>query len=225
MCANAQLPTSKTKPVSAPKQKLLLSVSKTAPVLLLHGFMQHASTWQCVAGALSETRDVYALELPTNPYVANVLHWRRRCTSGVPITEAFELGSQRVSCESEAEEQPVNNQCTLDAMSSACMRIAATLPQKPIVVGYSMGGRVAVNALVNSGAARFAHTCEALVLESAGLGSENGSAQKRAAANSNAIATRLRTCASLAAFVDWWEGLPLFQTQQRLAHEIGRAHV
>ena len=220
MCANTQLPTSKTKPVNAPKQKLLLSVSKTAPVLLLHGFMQHASTWQCVAESLSKTRDVYALEFPTKPRVAHVLHWRRRCTSGVPITEVFELSSQAIGCDSEAGEQPVNNQCTLDAMSNACMHIAATLPQKPIVVGYSMGGRVAVNALVNSSAARFAHTCEALVLESAGLGPENESAQKRAAANSNAIATRLRTCASLAAFVDWWEGLPLFQTQQKLAHAV-----
>lgn len=197
-----------------------LNVSKTAPVLLLHGFMQHASTWHGVASTFSKTRDVYALELPSKPHFAHVLHWRRGCDSSAPTTEVFELSNQTANRENETGEQPVNNQCTLDAMSSACMYIAATLPQKPIVVGYSMGGRVAVNALVNSGAAHFVRTCEALVLESAGLGPENERARKCAAANSNAIAAHLRTCASLAEFVDWWECLPLFQTQQRLAHAV-----
>lgn len=87
----------------------------------------------------------------------------------------------------------------------------------PVVVGYSMGGRVALSALVEAPEA-FADCVGGLVLESAGLGPATEEERARAARTDAARAAHVRE-AGVAAFMDEWERLPLFASQERLSPE------
>lgn len=101
----------------------------------------------------------------------------------------------------------------------------------PVLVGYSMGGRIAAETLVR-------HGCEAtsgerqspaaplplagLVLESAGLGPCD-EAERALLADRNAVwAQRLRD-EDVEPFMDWWETLPLFASQRALSSEARAA--
>jgi len=89
--------------------------------------------------------------------------------------------------------------------------------QSVSLVGYSLGGRIA--ALY---ASRYPENVSALILESAGLGSKNDDARTaRAEKTARMIAELDRSIAldpthPLAAFLDYWEALPLFATQAEL---------
>jgi 2-succinyl-6-hydroxy-2,4-cyclohexadiene-1-carboxylate synthase len=87
----------------------------------------------------------------------------------------------------------------------------------PVVLGYSMGGRLALYAALEHPSA-FA----ALVLESAspGLKTEAERAERRAA--DERLAVMLETD-GLAVFVEHWERLPLFASQARIAPEARAA--
>lgn len=85
------------------------------------------------------------------------------------------------------------------------------------LVGYSMGGRIALSC------ARLSpNTLGALVLESSGLGPENDQERRLAAARNAQMLERLRT-QGLEAFVSWWEELPLFASQRSLPAETRNA--
>lgn len=102
----------------------------------------------------------------------------------------------------------------LDAQAEALLAFLAEIPGRPAVVGYSMGGRVALAAATREPRA-FTAGARALVLEAAGLGpaspEERGAATARDAAN----AAKLRA-SGVPAFMDVWERLPLFATQRDL---------
>ena len=85
-------------------------------------------------------------------------------------------------------------------------------------MGYSLGGRIA--ALY---ASCYPENVSALILESAGSGSKNSMmrARRRAEKTARMIAELDRSIAldpthPLAAFLDYWEALPLFATQAEL---------
>lgn len=85
------------------------------------------------------------------------------------------------------------------------------------VLGYSMGGRVALR-LALAAPERVA----ALVLESASPGIEDARERARRARSDHELAARLERD-GLEAFVDYWEGLPLFASQRRLPASERRA--
>lgn len=134
------------------------------------------------------------------------------------------------------------------------------------LVGYSMGGRIALETLVRFGGfgvcgggptgnlSAVSDVCEgadgsvsnlsadgaprvsadfvsaatplplaALVLEGAGLGPRSAAERETLAQRNAAWAHDLRE-GGVEAFMDWWEALPLFATQQALSHEA-RARV
>lgn len=107
----------------------------------------------------------------------------------------------------------------------ACFTLEATLdlldraqgPDPAPLVGYSMGGRVAL-AYALSRPRRVTR----LVLESASPGL--ASAEERAArrASDEALALRLES-RGIEAFVDEWEALPLFESQRALPDEVRSA--
>lgn len=82
------------------------------------------------------------------------------------------------------------------------------------LVGYSMGGRMAL-----AYAATFPHQVGRLVLESAspGLATEAGRIQRRASDDALAAGLVER---GIEAFVDLWEGLPLFESQGSLSAHL-----
>lgn len=164
------------------------------PVILLHGFSQSADSWDQVAPLLACHRTVYALDL--------VGHGG----SAAPA-DSF---SYALQAQGEA------------LLSFAAHAAAENGGRRPAVIGYSMGGRIALSSLVGQPEA-FSRTVSSLVLESAGLGFATDADRACAADRDAANASRLRE-QGLKAFMDAWERLPLFASQRRLPPNV-RSHV
>lgn len=246
----------------------------SAPIVLVHGFAQQASTWDKVALSLSRTGvECFAFELAG--------HGAGACSAGGDPAERpdfFDLCFQA------------------RALLAFCRVVARDAGAAPVLVGYSMGGRVAIQAaclaaddlrdggdldrtaLRSSAAfaprgrdrrldavagdlwdgdqfgrislrssAAFA-PCDrtdrldvtgvgqrdtaatsagdavrmpaavpfsALVLESAGLGPADDAAREALRERDFAWAARVRG-EGVSAFMDWWAGLPLFESQRNL---------
>lgn len=112
---------------------------------------------------------------------------------------------------------------SLQAMGGALVDFLRDLREGPLVVGYSLGGRVALSALLQAGAETFAWLAfGGLVLESAGLGMASEADRAAAATRDAATARRLREM-PLADFMTYWENLPLFDSQKQLPESVRRA--
>lgn len=101
---------------------------------------------------------------------------------------------------------------------AAIVRLVAQADGAPVLVGYSMGGRIAAETVVRHPDLPLA----GLVLESAGLGPSDEAARATLAERNVAWARRLRE-EGVVAFMDWWETLPLFATQRDLPSEARAA--
>lgn len=212
----------------------------SAPIVLVHGFAQQASTWDKVALSLSRAGvECFAFELAGHGKSA------RPTVGDVPGREAFDLDFQA------------------QALLAFCEVVAHVAGRLPVLVGYSMGGRVALQAaclaaddLRDGGdldrtalrsSAAFAPRgrtdrldvtgvgqrdtaatsagdavrmpaavpFSALVLESAGLGPADDAAREALRERNFAWAARVRD-EGVSAFMDWWAGLPLFESQRNL---------
>lgn len=208
----------------------------SAPIVLVHGFAQQASTWDKVALSLSRAGvECFAFELAGHGKSA------RPTVGDVPGREAFDLCFQA------------------RALLAFCEAVAHVAGRLPVLVGYSMGGRVALQAArlvaddlrdggqidrialrssaafapcgrsgrldvagggqrdVTANAARMSAAVpfSALVLESAGLGPVDNAAREALRERNFAWAARVRG-EGVSAFMDWWAGLPLFESQRNL---------
>lgn len=155
---------------------------RCAPIVLLHGFAQSAAAWDEVARDLAHDRTVYALDL---------------------------IGHG--SSDRPANPQTYAPEAQAQAVLAFLHSVAADEGARPVVIGYSMGGRVALMAATLDPDA-FAANASALILEGAGLGPATSDEREQAAARDAANAGRLRT-EGVSAFMDAWERLPLFATQ------------
>lgn len=213
----------------------------SAPIVLVHGFAQQASTWDKVALSLSRAGvECFAFELAGHGKSA------RPTVGDVPGREAFDLVFQA------------------QALLAFCEAVAHVAGRLPVLVGYSMGGRVALQAarlvaddlrdggqidrIALRSSAAFA-PCDrarrldvagggqrdtaatsaddvaqvpearapfaALVLESAGLGPADDTAREALRERNFAWAARVRG-EGVSAFMSWWAGLPLFENQRNL---------
>ena len=249
--------------------------ASTVPIVLVHGFAQQASTWDDTAHLLSDAgAECFGFELAG--------HGAGACSAGGDPAERsdfFDLCFQA------------------RALLAFCGIVARDAGVAPVLVGYSMGGRVALRAAclaaddlqdggpkdggqldcislrssaaiasrnrachldaaagdlrgggelnrislrssaafapcdrtrrldvagacqrdVAANAARMSAAApfSALVLESAGLGSVDDAAREALRERNFAWAARVRD-EGVSAFMDWWAGLPLFESQQRL---------
>ena len=223
--------------------------SPVAPIVFVHGFAQQASTWDDVAQLLTDAG--------------------ARCFG-------FELAGHGVGACS-AGDGPAERSGFFDLLFQArallafCGTVARDAGVAPVLVGYSMGGRVALQAacLVGAGprdggpkgggkldrtalrsSAAFA-PCDrtgrldvagagqrdadatlagdaarvpaaapfsALVLESAGTGPVDDAEREALCERNFAWAARVRG-EEVSAFMDWWAGLPLFESQRILPDE------
>lgn len=209
----------------------------SVPIVLVHGFAQQASTWDKVALSLSRTGvECFAFELAGHGKSA------RSTVGDVPGREAFDLGFQA------------------QALLAFCRVVARDAGVAPVLVGYSMGGRVALQTAclaaddlrdggelnrislrssaafapcgrsgrldvagggqrdVTANAARMSAAVpfSALVLESAGLGPADAASREALRERNFAWAARVRG-EGVPAFMDWWAGLLLFESQQYLS--------
>lgn len=155
-----------------------------APIALLHGFAQTAESWHVVAPALSAraSRPVIAFDL---------LGHGRSAASDDDAPYEYDAQAARVA----------------GMIAFAARWFGGTAPA---VIGYSMGGRLALGAVLSHGA-----PCSALVLESPGLGPRDAGERERMREVARGNARRLREL-GIKGFFDWWEQLPLFATQRDL---------
>lgn len=178
-------------------------------VILLHGFGQSARTWDEVVALLGE-RGVATRALDWPGFGA-----RRGCRDA----QVFSLEGM--------------GSLLADEVRASAARTGAA----PVVVGYSMGGRVALEALVRGliapswrrggerassgvteGAPRPAGVV-GLVLEGAGLGPADAAARATLAGRNAAWAADVRE-RGVAAFMDDWARLPLFASQRALPPDV-----
>ena len=161
-----------------------------APLLLVHGFAQSARSWETIAERLAARgRVAYAID--------STGHGQ----SDRPRDEqTYELGEQGRT------------------LLGCARRVARAEGARPTIVGYSMGGRVALSALVDSPEA-FAEVAGALVLESCGLGPADEAERARAARADARRAEELRA-QGLEAFMKAWGSQPLFASQVALPSDV-----
>ena len=218
--------------------------SPVAPIVFVHGFAQQASTWDDVAQLLTDAG--------------------ARCFG-------FELAGHGVGACS-AGDGPAERSGFFDLLFQArallafCGTVARDAGVAPVLVGYSMGGRVALQAaclvagdlqdgdqldrislrssaafapcgrtgrldVAGAGQRDAAATSagdtvrmpaaapfSALVLESAGLGPVDDAAREALCERNFVRAARVRD-EGVSAFMDWWAGLPLFESQRILPDE------
>ena len=91
-------------------------------------------------------------------------------------------------------------------LHTGCTRVA--------LVGYSMGGRVALEYV-----RRYPETVSTLVLESAGIGPVDEEDRELMRQTNLGMVERIRQAASMDEVVDHWERLPLFESQAGLPEE------
>lgn len=82
------------------------------------------------------------------------------------------------------------------------------------ILGYSMGGRLALYLAVN-----YSARIRSLILESASPGLADASERAERRRQDQALAQRIETN-SIAWFVDYWERLPLWNSQQTLSDDV-----
>lgn len=161
-----------------------------APVILLHGFAQTPASWNAVAAALQE---------------------RGHRVCAVDLLGSIRPGFGGAPCERAS-------MAAVCAHLASLVRHIAAGEDAPLLVGYSMGGRLAAETLV-----RYPDLpLEALVLEGAGLGPANEEARASLARRNGEWGVRLRA-EGVEAFMDWWETLPLFATQRDLPAAVRAA--
>ncbi|ENH97119.1 alpha/beta hydrolase [Gracilibacillus halophilus YIM-C55.5] len=104
------------------------------------------------------------------------------------------------------------------SIKECCRDIASILQKLMIssvhVIGYSMGGRVAL-----SFASWFPSWTRSLILESASPGIESVEERKHRAQQDQSLADFIRQH-TLVEFVDYWENIPLFQSQKQLPIDV-----
>lgn len=155
------------------------------PLVLLHGFMQTAATWSFVASELAHDHCVYALDF--------VGHG---------------------SSDKPSDPGVYTYDAVVEAVGAFLREVACVHPEthamrKAHLMGYSMGGRVAVQVALQN--PQYVHS---VILESCGLGpadeEERGAAEER----NRGWAQALRRD-GIEAFVSLWEELPLFESQKQ----------
>lgn len=181
---------------------------------MLHGFAQTPASWDAVVQRLQAAgHRTYALDLYEGKGDLKLSSWEG-AGEGEKETEGGE-GDTNAGGIAVAERDPLTSLEAVCDRAAAIIRLIAQADGAPVLVGYSMGGRIATETVVRRSDLPLA----GLVLESAGLGPSDEAARATLAERNAAWARRLRE-EGAAAFMDWWEALPLFATQRDLSSEV-----
>lgn len=159
-------------------------------LLALHGFMANGQAWESLADELGADWQVIAPDIA--PRSLDEANFDAICDDI----------AQRLYALSEQVEQEEGECAVFDC------------PAPPILLGYSMGGRIALELLQ-----RYPDVpIRALVLESAGLGADDNDERADYAARARQWAQRFRQQPE--EYVAWWESLPIFATQAELPAQV-----
>lgn len=185
--------------------------------VLLHGFAQTPASWDAVVQRLQAAgHRTYVLDLYESKGDLKLLS-----TEGA--LEDAEQG-KGVEGDAGAEGALASARDPLASLGAVCnwvaaiVRLVSQADSAPVLVGYSMGGRIAAETVVRHPDLPLA----GLVLESAGLGPADEAARAALAERNGEWALQLRE-EGVVTFTDWWETLPLFASQQALPAETRAA--
>src|SRR5438270_3064455 len=155
-------------------------------LVMLHGFTGSAEGWGSHLDSLAAYGwRVIALDLPGHG---------RSDAPGYPQRYAIE-------------------HCQQDIL--AALRSSGVSQGEAVLLGYSMGGRIALYTA-------FSGFFRALILESASPGLSDAEEREQRQVSDNALATRIER-EGVSAFIDYWEMTSLFASQQSLPTHIRAA--
>ncbi|GAB4276824.1 MAG: 2-succinyl-6-hydroxy-2,4-cyclohexadiene-1-carboxy late synthase [Candidatus Promineifilaceae bacterium] len=156
------------------------------PLVLLHGFTGSSANWEALTAVFAPHFRLIAIDL--------LGHGR---TASPPNPTRYQM-------EKVAADVTEIIQHTLSASSA---------PLRFNLLGYSMGGRLALYIALH-----YPHLIQSLILESAspGLAAETERAER--CQRDNALADRIERD-GMPTFVDFWEKLPLWESQKQLPDE------
>ena len=160
------------------------------PLLLLHGFTGSSQSWAEHVPALAQHYRVITLD---------ILGHGRSASPADPARYTMEKVAEDVTAvlqQLEAREGDDTRQSPLANLS---------------LLGYSMGGRLALYFAIH-----YPQLLRALILESASPGLETEHARAERRDRDHALAERIERD-GMVPFVDYWETLPLWASQQQLA--------
>lgn len=154
-------------------------------LVLLHGFTGSAASW-------GRHLDVFAQQ-------------------GFHVVALDMLGHGQSDAPSDPQRYSIEH-CAEDVVAS--LRMLGVQEQQAILLGYSMGGRIALYTA-------FSRFFRALILESASPGLTDSVERAQRRSSDEELAARIERD-GIEAFVEYWEHLPLFASQQRLPYEQQR---
>lgn len=155
-------------------------------LVLLHGFTGCAANWSALLPLLRQPgRRLIALDL---------------------------LGHGQADAPADPARYSIEH-CQTDIL--AALRVLNVLPGEAILLGYSLGGRIALYTA-------FSGFLRGLILESASPGLASAAERKQRCQSDNALAERIER-EGVEAFIDYWEQIPLFASQNSLPRETRSA--
>jgi len=157
-----------------------------ATLVLLHGFTGSALAWRPIITGLAAT--------------------------GLHIVACDMLGHGLSDAPANAGRYSMQH-CQEDILT--VLQTLGIEPGEAILLGYSMGGRIALYAA-------FSSYFRALILESASPGLATFAERQQRRASDEALATRIEQD-GIEAFINYWEQIPLFASQQRLSAQQRQA--
>src|SRR5213078_5152231 len=143
-------------------------------------------------------------------FTGSSLGWRHimpdLAASGLHIVALDMLGHGQSDAPDDAERYSIEH-CQEDLLT--VLPVLGIERGEAILLGYSMGGRIALYSA-------FSGYFRALILESASPGLATLAERQQRRASDEALATRIERD-GIEAFVDYWEKIPLFTSQQQLS--------
>ncbi len=186
------------------------------PVVLLHGFMQSSTSWNSIASSLTNHFCVYALDFIGHGLTEKSKKPARYTYEDMAASVDYFLrkvvcAQEKYGRENRAHTQRAHEKCAhaKQAITNHTHEDHAQT-KRAYVIGYSMGGRIALRLLQTS-----SDLLASVVLESCNLGCATEIERKEAAQRNQGWVDRIQRD-GMESFVDYWETLPMFATQKEL---------
>lgn len=176
------------------------------PVVLLHGFMQSSTSWDSIARSLTNRFCVYVLDFIGHGLTEKSKKPARYTYEDMAASVDYFLRKVVCAQEKRGREKRVHTRRDLTNRSQT----KHTQIKRAHVIGYSMGGRIALRLLQTS-----SDLLASVVLESCNLGCATQAERTEAAQRNQGWVDRIQHD-GMESFVDYWETLPMFATQKEL---------
>lgn len=176
------------------------------PVVLLHGFMQSSTSWDSIARSLANRFCVYALDFMGHGLTEKSKKPARYTYEDMAASVDYFLRKVVCAHEKRGREKSVHARQALTSR----LRTKSPNAKRAHVIGYSMGGRIALRLLQTS-----SDVLASVVLESCNLGCATETERTEAAQRNQGWVDRIQHD-GMEAFVNYWETLPMFATQKEL---------